>query len=166
MKRLMIALTTMACCCFLNGIFAQGDATLPYKADYSASFKMGNPDYAKKVLEMWKDYDDNQFTRHDYFSDTVVVHLSDGSVTKGKAKNIEGVSKWRGAMASAKSTIHAWVPLYSEDTKDNLVCIWGTEVDTYADGKKETKGLHEVWWFNKDGKVTMIRQWETKQLPQ
>ena len=147
--------------CFFNEGFAQG--ALPYKADYSSSFTAGNAAYAAKVLDMWKDYDDNQFSRHDYFADTVTVYLSDGSVTKGKAANLEGVTKYRGGMTSAKSTIHAWVPLHSTDTKDDLVCIWGTEVDTWPDGKTETKGLHEVWWFNKDGKVTMIRQWETKE---
>ena len=36
------------------------------------------------------------------------------------------------------------------------------EVNTKADGKEETQDLHEVWWFNKDGKVSMMRQWTAK----
>ena len=146
----------------LNETIAQ-PAKAPYVADYTSSFKMGNPEYANKVLEMWKDFDDNQMMRHEgYFADTMVVWLPDASVTRGKAANMEGVMKYRATMSSVKSTIHAWVPLYSTDTKDNIVCIWGTEEDTYADGKVEKKDLHEVWWFNKDGKVTAIRQWTSK----
>ena len=161
MKRLTILLSSLLTLCFLNDTIAQS-AKAPYVADYTSSFKMGNPEYANKVLEMWKDFDDNQLNRHDYFADTLIVWLPDASVTRGKAANLEGVIKYRASIAKVKSTVHAWVPLYSTDTKDNLVSIWGTEEDTFADGKVDTKELHEVWWFNKDGKVTMIRQWDAK----
>ncbi len=161
MKRLTIAIATLIWVCFFTNSSAQKKAA-PYKADYSSNFKIGNTAYADKVLDIWKDWDDNQFKRHDYFADTVSMWMPDGSVTHGKANNLEMVMKYRGSMTSSKSTIHAWVPLYSIDKKDNLVCVWGTEVDTYADGKVEKKELHEVWWFNKDGKVSTMRQWTSK----
>jgi len=161
MKRLMIAVTAMLLTGFFNETVAQATPA-PYVADYTSSFAMGNTAYATKVLELWKDWDDNQLNRHDYFADTIVAWLPDGSVTKGKAANMEGAMKFRGSMTKSKSTIHAWVPLYSTDTKDNIVCIWGSEEDTFADGKVDTRELHEVWWFNKDGKVTALRQWQAK----
>ena len=161
MKRLIIAIVTLTFVCFFTNSFAQKKAN-PYKADYSSNFKMGNPAYADKVLDIWKDWDDNELKRHDYFADTVSMWMPDGSVTHGKANNLEMAMKYRGSMTSSKSTIHAWVPLYSIDTKDNFVCVWGSEVDTFADGKVEKKELHEVWWFNKDGKVSIMRQWNSK----
>ena len=161
MKRLTIAFFALLVAGFFNESLAQ-TSTAPYKADYSSSFKMGNPAYANIVLNLWKDWDDNQFSRHDYFADTISMWMPDGSVTRGKAAVQEIAIKYRGAIATAKSTLHAWVPLYSTDTKDDFVCVWGTEVDTYADGKVETKELHEVWWFNKEGKVSMMRQWNSK----
>ena len=161
MKRLTIAVTAMLFVCFLNECAAQAGKA-PYVATYSSSFKMGNAEYANKVLELWKDWDDNQLNRHDYFADTITIWLPDGSVTRGKAANLEGATKYRGSMTSAKSTIHAWVPLHSTDTNHDIVCIWGTEEDTYSDGKVEKKELHEVWWFNKDGKASMMRQWNSK----
>ena len=161
MKRLMIVLTTVLCSSFFTAGFAQAKEA-PYKADYSSKFAMGNPAYADKIVQLWKDWDDNQLERHDYFSDTLTMWLPDGSVTHGKAANLEGAKKYRGSFVKAVSTLHAWVPLYSTDTKDNLVCVWGTEVDTFADGKVETKELHEVWWFNKDGKISAMRQWTSK----
>ena len=161
MKRLIIAIVTLTFVCFFTNSFAQKKAN-PYKADYSSNFKMGNPAYADKVLDIWKDWDDNELKRHDYFADTVSMWMPDGSVTHGKANNLEMVIKYRGSMTSSKSTIHAWVPLYSIDTKDNFVCVWGSEVDTFPDGKVEKKELHEVWWFNKDGKVSIMRQWNSK----
>ncbi len=62
-------------------------------------------------------------------------------------------------MTSVKSTIHAWVPLKSMDMNEDVVCIWGNEENTMPDGKIENKEIHEVWWFNKDGKIHEMRQW-------
>jgi len=158
MKQLTIAFAALLCSSSYES-FAQ---VAPYKAAYTSSFKMGNAAYANKVLELWKDWDDNQLNRHDYFADTVVFYLPDGSVTRGKAKNMEMAVKFRGGMSKAVSTIHAWVPLHSTDLGDDVVCIWGTELDTYPDGKEEKRDLHEVWWFNKEGKVSAVRQWASK----
>jgi len=145
---------------FFNESIAQ---TTPYKATYSSSFKMGNPKYANMILDLWKDWDDNNFDKHtNYFSDTVVMYLPDGMVVKGKAANLEGAKKHRGSMTSAKSILHAWVPLTSTDMKQDAVCIWGQETDTWPDGKVETRDLHEVWFFNKDGKISVMRQWASK----
>ena len=145
-----------------NISFAQGtDKTksLPYKADYSSNFKMGNDAYSKKVLELWKDWDDNKFDRHDYMADTVVMSFADGSELKGKKAAMEGAIKFRGSMSSAKSSVHAWLPLKMTDKNEDIVCIWGMEEDSFPDGKTQKKEIHEVWWFNKDGKVSMMRQW-------
>ena len=161
MKRLPIVLMALLFGCFINETMAQASKA-PYVADYSSSFKMGNPDYANKVLDIWKDWDDNQLDRHDYFADTITIWLPDGSVTRGKAANMDGAKKYRATMTKSKSTIHAWVPLHSTDTNDDFVCIWGSEEDTFADGKVDKRELHEVWWFNKEGKVTMMRQWNSK----
>ena len=87
--------------------------------------------------------------------------LSDGSVTHGKAASLEGATKFRGALSKSKSTLQAWVPLYSTDVKFNMVAVWGIEEDTHGDGKVESREIHEVWWFNKDGKVAGMRQWNS-----
>ena len=130
----------------------------PYTAGYSSNFVMGNPAHAKMVLDLWKDWDDNAFDRHDYMADTLIMYLPDGSVVKGKAANLEGAKKYRGGMTSAKSTIDAWIPLRSVDRKEDWVAIWGTETDTWPDGKVETRNIQEVWRINRDGKVDLMRQ--------
>jgi len=137
-------------------------STSSYSADYSSNFEMGNPAYSKMILEMWKDWDDNALDRHDYMADSVTMFLPDGKVIKGKQANFEGAKKLRGGMKSVKSTLHAWIPLRSTDRNEDLVAIWGQEVDTYPDGKIETTELHEVWAFNKDGKITWMRQYSAK----
>jgi hypothetical protein len=165
MKRLLISLSALLFLAFFNEGFAQAK-TKPAKAKTMA---MGNPHYAigkaayaKMVRELWKDFDDNNFDRHDYIADTVVMMFPDGEVSKGKEANMEGVKKYRGSLGSVKSTIFACIPLTNLDEHEDAVCIWGQEEDTTPDGKVEKKDIHEVWWFNKAGKVTRVRQWTAK----
>ena len=162
MKRLFTlaaALTAFLLICANS--FAQTSVS-PYKVTYSADFKIGKPAQATRILELWKDWDDNQLDRHDYFADTVSMIFSDGTVMKGKKENLEASKKYRGGFTKVVSTIHACIPLTSNDRKEEAVAIWGKEVNTMADGKEETRDIHEVWWFNKDGKVSSMRQWTAK----
>jgi hypothetical protein len=140
--------------------------TYPYTANYSSNFKMGNPAHAKMILELWKDWDDNAFDRHNYFADTVVMYLSDGSVIKGKDSVVAGAKKFRGSMSAAISSIDAWMPLKSVDKNEDWVAVWGTETDTYPDGKTEKREIHEIWRINKAGKVDFMKQFTSKPAPQ
>lgn len=134
----------------------------PYTAGYSSNFMVGNPAHSRLILDMWKDWDDNALDRHDIWADTVTVYLSDGTILKGKPATLEGGKKFRGGLKSAKSTVDAWVPLRSTDRNESWVAIWGTETDTWPDGKVETSQIHEVWRINKDGKVDLMRQFTAK----
>ncbi len=138
---------------------ANVDMNNPYKATYSSSYAMGNPVYSQMILDIWKDWDDNMLDRHDYMADSLQMFFADGSSMKGKQANLEAGKKFRGSMKAVKSTIHAWVPLKSLDRNEDMVLIWGEEENTMADGKVEKRPVHEVWWFNKDGKLSAMRQW-------
>jgi hypothetical protein len=146
-----------------NAVYAQGDKMKDlYTADYSSSFKIGDDANARKILELWKDWDDNKLDRHDYFSDTVAMYFPDGSTVKGKKEAYEGAVKYRASQGTVKSTVHAWVPLRSTDKNQDVVCIWGKEEATAADGKVTVQELQEVWGFNKDGKIVWFRQYSAK----
>ena len=136
---------------------------LPYTAHYSSQFKIGNPAHAEMVLQLWKDYDDNDFGKHAaWFADTMQMISTSGLVTKGKAANMEAIKKYRSSLTSASSTVDAWIPLRSIDKNEDWVAIWGTETDTYADGHTEKSEIHEIWQINKDGKVVFIKQYTGK----
>ncbi|MEN9570754.1 MAG: hypothetical protein RL172_1985 [Bacteroidota bacterium] len=160
MKKLTVVFAAVAACITLQ---CAGQADAPYKATYSSNLKIGDANYCSKVLQLWKDWDDNQLSRSaPLFADTIVMYSSDGSVTRGKKTTLDAAIKFRSGIASAKSVVHAFVPLHNNDNNDNVVCIWGTETDTFVDGRVQTRDLHEVWWFNKEGKVSVIRQWAAK----
>src|SRR5436305_5139252 len=53
----------------------------PYTAAYSSQFEMGKPEYAKIVLDAWKDFDDNSWDHvTNAMADSVVLILADGTV--------------------------------------------------------------------------------------
>jgi hypothetical protein len=131
---------------------------LPYTANYSSNFAIGNPAHSKMILDLWKDWDDNAFNRHDYMADTLVMYFPDGTMVKGKQANLDGAMKYRGTMTSAKSILDAWMPLKSIDKNEDWVALWGSETDTYADGKVQKRDIHEIWRINKDGKVDFMKQ--------
>lgn len=87
------------------------------------------------------------------------MYFSDGSSMKGKAENFAAGKKYRSTLASVKTDLHAVVPLRSNDRNEDVVAVWGMETNTLPDGKIEKKSIHEVWFFNKDGKISTMRQW-------
>lgn len=138
------------------------EISYPYTAGYSSDFTIGNPEDAKKILELWKDFDNNTFDAHDYFSDTAVMYFPDGAMAKGKDSILAGAKQFRSSMSSVTSTLDAWVPLKSIDRNANWVAVWGTETDTSPDGKVDKRDVHEIWRFNKDGKVDFMKQFMAK----
>jgi len=137
-------------------------APYPYTAAYSSHFEMGNPAYARKVLELWKDFDNNTLDAHDYFADTAVMFLSNGMMLRGKDSIYAGAKTARASMTNVTSSVDAWVPLKSIDRNENWVAIWGAETATGPDGKTEKEDLQEIWGFNKDGKVVFMKQFSSK----
>lgn len=138
----------------------------PFTANYSSNFAVGNPAHAKMVLDIWKDWDDNALSRHNFMADTIVVYLPNGQVMKGKEAAMTGFTSYRNTITTSKSTVDAWMPLRSVDKKEDWVAIWGNETDTHADGKVDTTEIHEIWRINKAGKVDFIKQFSSKPAPQ
>ena len=139
---------------------------LPYTANYSSSFAIGNADHSRMILDLWKDWDDNMLDRHNYFADTIMMLMPDGEVIQGKETVLEGGKKFRGGFTSATSTLDAWIPLKSVDRNEDWVAIWGQEEDVLPDGTKQKRDLHEIWRINKDGKIDFMKQWTATPAPQ
>ncbi len=140
---------------------------MPYKANYSSQFAMGDQAHAKKVLELWKDYDANMVDRHsDYFADSMVVELSDGTRFVGKEAAMKSIKEYRSGLGKVESTVDAWISTKSLDRNEEWVCIWGVEKSTDASGKETKTRLHEIWQLNKDGKVVYMAQFAATPAPE
>lgn len=132
--------------------------SMDYNPRYT-NFAIGNAANTKIILDLWKDWDDNQFNRHDYFADTISMMHENGKMTTGKANVIKEAMDYRGSMTSAKSSITAIIPLKSLDFNEDWVAVWGHEDDIMSDGKKQGREIHEIWRFNKDGKIDYMQSY-------
>lgn len=99
---------------------------LPYKVEYSSSFKVGSHDLSKMILELYKGYEANDFSKEAWFTDTVVAFLHNGQVVRGKAEVMRVFKEDRQNTSIAKFTIGAVIPLISTDRNENWVALWGS----------------------------------------
>src|SRR5690349_22032624 len=85
--------------------FAATAQNLPYTAKYSSNFKIGGNDLSKMVLQLYKDYEANDFSTHmGWISDTLMVFLPDGTMKRGNTDGVDVFKTARGNVASSKFT--------------------------------------------------------------
>ena len=131
----------------------------PYQATYSSQFAIGNQAHSKMILELWKDYDENNLTRHaDYFADSLTIDLPNGTSLKGKDVAMKAMIDYRTSQGKVESVVDTWIATKSVDRNEDWVCIWGVETATDAAGKVTKTRMHEIWQLNKDGKVVYMAQ--------
>lgn len=136
--------------------------TLPYTASYSSSFEMGNPEYSATVLQgSWKDWENNKLENmKSWVADTILAFHSDRKVISGADSLMANWMRARAKYTSVIDTIDAVIPVYSKDKKENWVLVWATEINTKADGTKDTVSIMETWRINKDGKADFLLQYD------
>jgi hypothetical protein len=135
---------------------------MPYAPIYSASFGLGNPDYATMIVQgSWKDWETNSLDNmKSWIADTIVAFHSDNKVAKGADSLIANWKRGRAKYTSVIDSIHAVIPVYSSDKKENWVLVWASEINTDTKGKTDTVELMETWRINKDGKADMLLQYD------
>ena len=140
----------------------QESLTYPYTPDYSSDFEIGDAKNAQTLLALYHDWDNNTLDNSkSSFAEIDTMYFSDGSMFAGSRDSLFAVAnKMRGQMGSVVDSVHAWVPLRSKDKKEDWVLIWTREISTDSKGKKTAKELHEVWRFDKNGKINLVYQYE------
>jgi hypothetical protein len=133
------------------------------KATYSSAFALGDASQADKVVELWKQYDENTLDKGlNYFADTVELWMADGWKYHGTRDSLMKImKKVRGGYSAMKGEIAAIVPLKATDLDANWVCVWGTEYSTVKN-KKDSADVQENWRINKDGKIDMMQAYRRK----
>jgi hypothetical protein len=138
-----------------------------YTPEYSSSFEMGKPKYSETVLKLWKDYDNGNFSSSkDLFADSVEMYFRDGtSMHNVRDSIVGGAQEFRNGFSKVESRVSAFFPVRATDKNEDWVCVWGTEVSTTRQGKIDSVYLHEIWRFNKDGKVDFMSQYAQTAKP-
>ena len=139
----------------------------PYTATYSSQMELGDPNNSKKVLDIYKDYDNGNLLAHkEYFADSLEFDLAGGENIKGTRDSILGIAqKGRSNMKAVEDKIMSFIASHSKDKGDNWVSVWTKEIDTHKDGKMDSSYLNENWMLDKDGKIAYMFQLSAKTAP-
>jgi hypothetical protein len=131
-----------------------------YKIYYD-HLKFGKEAQTKIILDAWHAYDRNMLnglTSH--LADTIEATFPDGSRLKGKGNFMTGMQEYRDGFTSVISQVSAVTTVKSPNDPDHEVTlIWGNETATKKDGTVQKVALHEVWFFNKEGKIARFHQY-------
>jgi hypothetical protein len=139
----------------------------PYDLTYSSKFVMDDPKNAESLLALWKAYDNGDLSiSKDMIADTIETHWGDGSMMRAsRDSTLASVQAYRNSFKAAVDRVHAIMAVKSTDKNEHWAIIWGTEIDTYKDGRVDSTELQETWRFNKDGKADLVYQYKRMAAP-
>lgn len=126
-----------------------------------SSFSTGEPANAKTGLLFWRNRDNNKLDNSfPLLADSVEFILPDDTGMYGDRKTVWNNAKaYRSSFTQMKSEADACLPVKTTGKGHQWVAIWGREHHTTGDGEKESVDLHEVWRFNRQGKVIGMSQY-------
>jgi hypothetical protein len=138
-----------------------------YKATYSSDVTSpSHPEYAQKVLKIWKMFESNKIdSMKQYYADTVTYddgghrfHGKSNDLLNYARKDIEDLD-------SLRFDISMWQSVHVNDKNEDWVYIWSTERRYPKKGKADTSLMHEQWKIEK-GKVAYFNRYTTKPVGQ
>ena len=135
--------------------------TSGYSLLYDTKWALDNPANAEKVLSMYKNWDDNNWTNSkQHMADSVSVITWDGTVMQGTKDEVtKNLTDYRGNYTNVKSVIHGLVGIKAVDKNEDWVLIYAREIHTDKRGKTDSTELQEAWCFNKEGKLMRFYQY-------
>lgn len=137
--------------------------TMPYTADYSSQFSMGDQKNAEKMLILFKQWDDNKLADgKSMFADSVQF-IADSWMFNGTNDSFQVISqRQRDQYKEVRTMIHAWMPVRSTDKNEDWVLVWSRVYNTYKDGKTDSADYQDTWRLNKDGKFDFMLDFRQK----
>lgn len=128
----------------------------PYAATYSSDFQMGNPEYTKVVLDMYKALEENRIDDIGKYLDDTIHRYNYAAVHYNlpKADMLEQLKMFRGQFKEFSETPIAFLAVKSNDKNEDWVLTWVKEKVVHKNGKVDSTTYQENWRF-KDGKIYM-----------
>lgn len=130
--------------------------TFPYTATYSSDFSMGNPEYTKIVLDMYKALEENRIDDiGQYLADTVHrYNYAQVHYNLPRAAMLSQLKAFRGQFKEFSETPLSFFAVRSNDKQEDWVVTWVKEKVIFNNGKADSTTYQENWRF-KDGKIYM-----------
>lgn len=138
-------------------------ATYAYAPRYSNDFSFDESGNADIVMKLWKQFEDNKLDEGiGYFADSVSIVFPDGNKVDAPKDSVMAMTKaYRNSYSSLHNEVDAVIPMKENKSGTRWVLVWGEEYHE-KNGKKDSVLLHELWMFDKDGKIRRLEQFAGK----
>ena len=134
----------------------------PYSPVYSNSYRPATGKLAQAVLNFWKEYETGDVLHTaGSFADSIVFILPDTILKGSNASVLEAFKRKRSTYTDMQCYVDSWMPLQETSRSDELVFLWGRQDGTSKGGKRIYRVLHEIWRFDRKGKIIQLEQYET-----
>jgi len=135
----------------------------PYESIYSTKHSVGNPAHTKLVLNFYKLFEtDKMDEMKSFLADSVFVEFADGATFFGPADSLISMGKkYRAMQTEFKYKFDTWLPIHTEDTKEDWVLVWSRAYFTDKKGKKDSMRIHEYYRI-KDNKINYWSEFDQK----
>jgi len=136
-----------------------------FKAAYSSDITVpSHPEYAQKVLAVWKLFETKQIdSLKRYYADTVTYEAG-GHRFHGPSDALLNFARQDVAdLDSLRFDISMWQSLHINDRNEDWVYIWARERRYAKNGKADTSMIHEQWKIENE-KVSYFNQYSAKPI--
>jgi hypothetical protein len=135
-----------------------------YKATYSSDVTVpSHPEYAQKVLTVWKMFEKNQIdSMKQFYADTVTYDGADGSRFHGSSNDLLNFArKDVESLDSLRFDLSTWQSVHINDKNEDWVYVWAAERRYDKKGKADTTLIHEQWKIV-NNKISYFNQYLSK----
>ena len=136
--------------------------TYAYKALYSSDISVpSNPEYAQKVLTVWKMFESNQIeAMRPYWADTITYHDANGLNFHGSVDALLNIAKKDiEELDSLRFDLIVWQSEHINDRNEDWVRIWARERRYSSKAKADTSLIQENWQIN-NGRIIYFDQYK------
>jgi hypothetical protein len=145
-----------------DSVQAPDSVYYPIAPVHSNEFEKGQPQHAMRVLQVWRQYETGNVKKESAsFSDSIRFILPD-VVWNGKKDSVLSLyQKRREGYSNMQSFVYSWMPVHVSDEGDDMVWVWGLYDGTRKNGQRDYAIVHEVWRFDRNGKIKELEQFRT-----
>jgi len=141
--------------------------TYSYTAGYSYDFSIGDANHARMVLDLFKMWEENRVDdMKTLLADSVSIEFPDGNKFADNTADsmINFAKQFRKQIKSIKLEFDGWMPVKSNDKKDDYVLTWWRDYTTDLSGKADSVRLH-AYFLIKNNKIRSWSEFQQKLAP-
>jgi len=95
------------------------------------------------------------------FADSIRIILPSTIFSGSKSSVLQALQKQRAGYNNMQCFIQSWLPVRVRDKEEDLVWVWGIYDGTKTNGDRDYRMVHEIWRFNKQGRIREMEQFQT-----